>query len=325
MDAERLSWRHKDIVFRGVKAGAATTCALGKIIFPITVLLVVLQYTPVLPWLIDGLAPLMGVFGLPGEAAIPLVLGNVLNLYAAIAGILSLELTVKEVFILAIMLSFAHNMFIETGIALKVGVKLWVVVLVRFGFAALSAIAVNHLWSGGAEIAQYGLAPPAAANPDDWLEILWLGLHKAGAGILQLALIVTPLMVGIQYLKELSYLQKFSTHMMPVTRALGIQPNASLTLVAGLLVGLVYGASVMIQAVKEDGVSRKDATLTFIFLICCHAVIEDTLLFVPLGIPVWPLLLIRLVLAVVVTMAVAFIWNRSPIASAAVTAPVADN
>ena len=116
----------------GLKAGFKTTWSLGKIIFPITLLVTMLQYTPVLPFIIDLVAPIMGLFGLSGDAAIPLVLGNALNLYAGIAGILSVELTVKEVFILAVMLSFSHNIFIETGVALKVGVKLWIVLLVRF-------------------------------------------------------------------------------------------------------------------------------------------------------------------------------------------------
>ena len=61
---------------------------------------------------------------------------------------------------------------------------------------------------------------------------------------------------------------------------------------------LAYGAGVMIQAVKEDGVSQKDITLAFIFLMACHAVVEDTLIFVPLGIPVLPLFLIRLGVAI---------------------------
>ncbi|KHF30003.1 hypothetical protein LR68_01128 [Anoxybacillus sp. BCO1] len=42
----------------------------------------------------------------------------------------------------------------------------------------------------------------------------------------------------------------------------------------------------------------------------CHAVVEDTLLFVPLGIPVWPLLIIRLVTAILLTATLSFIWNR---------------
>src|SRR5699024_12500525 len=62
---------------------------LGKIVFPITIAVTILQYTPILPWFIDVVAPLMGLIGLPGEAAMPLVLGNALNLYAAIGAIVS--------------------------------------------------------------------------------------------------------------------------------------------------------------------------------------------------------------------------------------------
>jgi len=299
------------ILKNGFIAGLKTTWTLSKFIFPITVLIVILQYTPVLPWIIDLVSPIMGIFGLRGDAAIPLVLGNALNLYAGIAGILSLELTVKEVFIIAVMLSFSHNIFIETTVALKVGVKLWVVLLVRFGLAAISAIVINLVWSGGSEIAQYGMAPKADAIPEGWLEIILLGLQKASFGVLQLAMIVIPLMIIIQYLKDKQYLQKFSQKIAPFTKVLGIAPNASMTLVSGLVIGLAIGAGVMIQAVQEDGVSKKDATLVFIFLVACHAVVEDTLIFIPLGIPIWPLLVLRLGIAFVLTIVIAAIWKRA--------------
>lgn len=295
----------------GLLAGLKTTWTLSKIIFPITLILVILQFTPVLPWIIDLVSPVMGVFGLSGDAAIPLVLGNALNLYAGIAGILSMELTVKEVFILAVMLSFSHNMFIETAVALKVGVKLWVVLLVRFGLAAVSAIIINLVWSGGSEVATYGIAPQVIAVPDGWYEIILLGLQKASFGVLQLAMVVIPLMVIIQYLKDKHYLQRFSEKLAPFTKVLGIAPNASMTLVSGLVIGLAFGAGVMIQAVQDDGVSKKDATLVFIFLVACHAVVEDTLIFIPLGIPIWPLFLLRLGIAIILTIVVAAIWKRA--------------
>lgn len=295
----------------GVLAGLKTTWTLSKVIFPITLIVVILQYTPVLPWIIDIISPFMGLLGLRGEAAIPLVLGNALNLYAGIAGILSLELTVKEVFILATMLSFSHNIFIETGVALRVGVKLWVVLVVRFGLAILSAVVVNLVWQGGGEVAKYGALQVSQHVPDGWGEIILFGLQKATFGVLQLALIVIPLMVIIQFLKDRNYLQKFSEKLAPFTKVIGIQPNASLTLVAGLVIGLAYGAGVMIQAVQEDGVSIKDATLAFIFLVACHAVVEDTLIFIPLGIPIWPLFLIRLITAFVLTIVVAYVWRKS--------------
>ncbi|MBU7594643.1 nucleoside recognition domain-containing protein [Metabacillus halosaccharovorans] len=294
----------------GLKAGLQTTWTLGKVIFPITLIVSLLQYTPVLGWIIKLISPLMGIFGLSGEAAIPLVIGNFLNLYAGIGAILSLELTVKEVFILALMLSFSHNLLVESSVAAKVGLKLWIILIVRLGLAISSAIVVNLTWQGGGETAQYGFVSQTSVVPNGWFEIIVLALEKALLGIVQLALIVIPLMVIIQYLKDYGILNVFTRWMAPVTRMLGMKENTSMTLVAGLTIGLAYGAGVMIQAVKEDGVSYKDLTLAFIFLVSCHAVVEDTLIFIPLGIPVWPLLVIRLSVAIILTMTVAAIWRK---------------
>jgi len=114
----------------------------------------------------------------------------------------------------------------------------------------------------------------------------------------------------IQILKDLKWIDVFSNWVSPITKALGMNANTSMTLAAGLVFGLAYGSGVMIQAVKEDGVSKKDATLAFLFLVACHAVIEDTLVFLPLGIPVQYLLFIRLITAVLLTLFVSFVWKR---------------
>jgi len=296
---------------KGMLVGFKTTWTLGKIIFPVTLIVAVLQYTPVLPWVIKMISPLMKLLGLSGDAAIPLVLGNFLNLYAAIGAILTLDFSVKEVFILAVMLSFSHNLFIESSVAMKAGLKLWVVLVTRPGLALLSAIVINLVWRGGGETAKYGLIQPSTSPADGVAGILVEAIQKAGLGILQLAMIVIPLMVVIQILKDLQWLNKFSKTMAPITKTLGMKENTSTTMAAGLLFGLAYGAGVMIQAVKEDGVSKKDITLAFIFLMACHAVVEDTLIFVPLGIPVLPLFLIRLGMAVMLTLVVGTIWKRS--------------
>src|SRR5699024_7405110 len=107
----------KQTIARGIKQGLDTSWRLGKTDFPVTVGVTILQYTQILPWFINLLAPVMQIIGLPGEAAMPLVLGNALNLYAAIGAIVSFEFTVKEVFIMAMMLSFSHNLFIESTVA----------------------------------------------------------------------------------------------------------------------------------------------------------------------------------------------------------------
>ncbi|MEI4789401.1 nucleoside recognition domain-containing protein [Bacillus sp. FJAT-53060] len=296
----------------GLKAGLSTTWTLGKVIFPVTILVSILQHTPVMDWIIQFIRPFMGLFGLSGEAAIPLVLGNMLNLYAGIAAILTLELPVKEVFILAVMLSFCHNLIIESTVAAKVGLRVSVILLVRISLAVVSAIVIHLVWQGGEGAAQYGLltAAQTADVPSSWYMIVLFALQKAVLGVLQLACIVIPLMIIIQFMRDLGWLHTLSKWLSPFTRMLGMKENTSMTMVAGLTIGLAYGAGVMMKAVEEDGVSKKDLTLAFIFLVACHAVVEDTLIFIPLGIPVWPLLVIRLMSAILLTAAISYIWRK---------------
>jgi hypothetical protein len=85
----------------------------------------------------------MKIFGLPGEAAVVLVLGNLLNLYAGIGAIASLTLTAKQITIIAVMLSFSHSLPVETAVSKKVGVSVLAVVSTRIGLAAVSGIILN--------------------------------------------------------------------------------------------------------------------------------------------------------------------------------------
>lgn len=295
---------------RGLKQGASVSWTLGKIVFPITIIVTILQYTPVLPWLIRIVEPLMKLIGLPGEAAMPLVLGNALNLYAGIGAIVSFDFTVKEVFIMAMFLSFSHNLFIESAVAARVGVSMWLIIAVRLGLAFLSAIIINLVWSGGSESAQYGIISSSDVVLNGWGEIFLHGLTTAAIAVIQLSLIIFPLMIVTQFFREKGWLEKLAKMFAPFTRFLGMKENTSFTLVTGLTIGLAMGAGVMIQAVKEDNVSHKDMVLALIFLVSCHAVVEDTVIFIPLGIPVLPLLIIRFIAAVILTMTIAFIWKR---------------
>ena len=299
-----------NIFIKGIKEGLKVTWTLGKIVFPVTIIVTILQYTKILPWFIKLIAPLMGLLGLPGEAAMPLVLGNALNLYAAIGAIVSFEFTVKEVFIMAIMLSFSHNLFIESALASRVGVNWWFISSLRIVLALVAAVMVNLLWPGGSEMAQYGLISSSEIILTTWPAIILHGLKTAALAVLQLSLIVIPLMIIMQYLRDLGWLTIISDKFAPFTRFLGMKENTSFTLVTGLTIGLAFGAGVMIQAVQEDGVAKKDMMLALIFLVTCHAVVEDTVVFIPLGIPVWPLLAIRFTTAVILTLLASYIWNQ---------------
>lgn len=298
------------ILQRGLANGLQMTWTLGKVIFPITLLVSILQHTPLLPWIIQKLAPFMGIIGLSGEAAVPLVLGNALNLYAAIGAIVTFEFTVKEVFIMAVMLSFSHNLFIESSVAARVGINWWLISGLRISLALIFGLLIHWMWRGGQQMAQYGLIQSEEETLTSWSQMIGQGFYKAFMAVVQLAVIVLVLMVVMQYLREVGILDKFSKLLAPFMRILGLGENALLILVAGLTVGLTFGAGIMLQSMQEKQVSKRDMVLALVFLVSCHAVIEDTVIFIPLGIPVWPLLLIRLITAFVLTMVISYIWRQ---------------
>ncbi|MCG0275373.1 MAG: nucleoside recognition protein [Thermosediminibacteraceae bacterium] len=130
---------------RGLISGLDVTWQLAKIMVPVYFIVTFLKHTPIIGLVAKLFAPLMGVFGLPGEAAIVLVLGNLVNLYAAVGAIVSLSLSLKEIAILAIMLSFCHSLPVETALAKKIGLSAVSVIAVRIGLAILSGIAFNFL------------------------------------------------------------------------------------------------------------------------------------------------------------------------------------
>ncbi|WP_235401398.1 nucleoside recognition domain-containing protein [Rubrobacter aplysinae] len=294
----------------GLLSGLRTAWKLGRIIFPVTLAVSLLRYTPVYEFLLSGLSPVMGVFGLPQEAAVALLLGNLLNLYAAIGAILTMGLTVKQVFILAVMLSFSHGLPVESAVCRQVGASLAAVLSFRIGLAVVSGITINLVWSGGGAQAGYGLASGGGPEPSGPLEITTGALQSAAVGVIQISAIVIPLMVFIQVLKDLGALERFAARTRPLVTPLGIPAHGSITMAGGLLFGLAFGAGVILEQAREQGFTRREITLVLLFLCACHAVVEDTLIFIPLGIPVLPLLLIRLTVAVALTAVIATVWRR---------------
>ncbi|MDI3480424.1 MAG: hypothetical protein PWQ97_79 [Tepidanaerobacteraceae bacterium] len=133
----------QDTLKRGLAAGVDVTWQLAKIIIPIYFIVTFLKHTPALDIVSNLFSPLMRLFGLPGKAAIVLVLGNVVNLYAAIGAMVSLSLSYKELTVLAIMLSFCHSLPVETALAKKIGLSAVNVIAVRAGLAILSGLAFN--------------------------------------------------------------------------------------------------------------------------------------------------------------------------------------
>lgn len=116
-----------------------------------------------------------------------------------------------------------------------------------------------------------------------------------------IAIIVVPLMIVMQLAKDYKILDYISGFLKPVTDFFGMSKESAFPLLVGLSIGLSYGAGVIIQSSKEGNLSKKDLVLLIVFLASCHAVFEDTLIFVAVGANGFILFGTRLVVAITVT------------------------
>lgn len=106
----------KEAMATGLKSGLLTTLKLVRVIIPFYFLIEWLKLTPVLGWLGHLLAPVMKIWGLPGEAGFVLVTGNLVNMYAAIAVMIPLHMSVEQVTLIGLMLGISHNIIVETAV-----------------------------------------------------------------------------------------------------------------------------------------------------------------------------------------------------------------
>ncbi len=116
----------------------------------------------------------------------------------------------------------------------------------------------------------------------------------------QLALIVTAVMIMVEFFQEYKILDKMTALMSPFTRLLGMSPEANLPLMAGLLLGIGYGGAIILDSTRQGKLSSQDIYLINLFLVLCHSVIEDTLIWAALGAMAVPLQIGRFLLALVV-------------------------
>ena len=102
-----------------------------------------LERLGVIEWLAYLARPLMSLLGLPGDAAVPLVVGYVLNIYAAVGSMQALHLSPQQITVLAVAVLIGHNLLVEGVVLHKAGMN-------GFAFGALRVVA--------------GLAAAAVAN-----------------------------------------------------------------------------------------------------------------------------------------------------------------
>ncbi|MEO0077431.1 MAG: nucleoside recognition domain-containing protein [candidate division WOR-3 bacterium] len=288
----------------GARRGFRAFLKLMTIVAPVYTLVTVLRYTPVIRVFAGWMAPAMRLFGLPGEAALAMILGNVVNLYAGLGAITALNISKAQLTVLSLMLLLSHSQILETAVFFQIRAKWWLLWFIRLVVSFVAGAGLGRLivrtGSAGAADAEKmarmaqldftGLGPALTS----WLR----GLADTG---IKMLLVLVAIFILLEWARRYGLLEKVLAGISSVTRFMGLKQEAGMPWLAGNVFGVVFGAGVITETVREGGLDSKQVTLVATFLALCHGLFEDTAIFIVLGANLFWILVPRIVLAVLVT------------------------
>ncbi|GHU57174.1 putative membrane protein YvoD [Bacteroidia bacterium] len=282
---------------------AGKTCLwLLKIILPISLLVRLLQYSGLLDKFSALLEPVFSLIGLPGETAIVFITSVFCPLYAPIALITSMAIGVREATILALMCLVSHNLIVESSVQAKTGSHFWEMTILRLVMSFVIAMCLNWIMPQG-DWGTVGVTASADSYTGIW-DVFVLWFVSSMKLVVTIGLIVTSLMILHYVLEEFNLMRGLSKALAPLMTVFGLPKDTAFLWLVGNLVGLAYGGAIMVEQVEEKKLSYKNGNLLNYHLAISHSLLEDTIIFVAIGIPALWIIVTRLFFAAAV------VWLR---------------
>lgn len=280
---------------RAVPGAVKTAWWMIRIMLPVSLGVMLLQYFGILHYISEFLSPVFKHIGLPGESALVYITSLLLSIYAAIAVIGTLALDMREVTILAIMCLIAHNMIVETAIQKKTGSSAIRIVIVRIVGSFIGAVLLNWLLplNLGA-----GSAAHHATEYHSMGELFKVWFTGSCWLSLKVILIVIGLMFLQKILEEYGVMDVLARWFVPLLKPMGLSEKTSFQWFVANVIGLTYGSAIMFEQVSSGKLPLKDADLLNHHIAISHSLLEDTLLFVAIGVPALWIIIPRIVIAV---------------------------
>ena len=127
---------------RGGMASLKSVLKMAKYLVPSIFVVRLLVNLGGMDLIVRFMSPVMGLFGMPGEAALALILGQV-SLASGIGAAVGMGLTVKQLTVLSVFYSFCHSLIMETGALGGTGCKPWMIAIIRVLTASIMALLTN--------------------------------------------------------------------------------------------------------------------------------------------------------------------------------------
>lgn len=289
------------IAVGAAKPAIRTSLWLLRLMLPISLLVQLLQHYGVIEWMAQWLNPIFHVIGLPGASAIAFMTAASVTTYAGLAVMLSMELTMRQATILAIMALICHALPLECAVVKKVGSKPLRMALLRIAGAFAAAVYLNIVLP---EMSQpFGGIMTAVAQHDvtDVLGNWLLSSLKLSAMILGL---IYGLMVIQRIMDDYGIIYRLTTPLRPLMRIFGLPENAAYLWLVGNILGISYGSAAMLALEESGQITKSEANDVNYHLIMNHSMLEDTMVFAAQGVSALWILSTRVLFAIIL------VWSR---------------
>ena len=275
-----------------------------KLIVPIYIIADVLFYYEVLQKISFIFTPLTAILDLPPEAALSIISGMLLNLYAAIAFAAPIDLDSRQWTILAVFLGICHALLVETAIMRQLSIPKSFSIILRFGVGLfvgwITTLLPKSFFQGTINTEE--VSTISLKHYDSLRELLQNSVYEAFILTVEVIILITIIIFIMDYIKALPFIDRYSKKV-----------NSAFSLGTGVILGITYGAGILISEYKNSSLSTKEIWFVGTFLMICHAIIEDTLLFVIFGANPWVIVSLRIVFATFFALVIGYIIaNKKP-------------
>ncbi len=277
---------HIQLLTSGARKGLHGFWWMFKIIVPVSLATTLLDASG---WMLHVeflIEPVLGLLQLPSEAAYPLLAGMLTGVYGGVAAMAVLPFTPDQMTLIAIFLLISHNLIQEGIIQAKSGIHPLCITLFRLGTSVLVVYAVMQCLDIQPVLATSSASIAPLPRP------LVDTLYGWGAATLRLSitifLIFISVMILLEEMKHHNLVIKLVDLFHPCLKILGLDKSVGILWMTAAIFGIAYGSAVIIQEVREKPIEKSNLTRLHLSIGINHSLIDDPVLFLPLGLnPFW--------------------------------------
>ncbi|PWL43087.1 nucleoside recognition domain-containing protein [Christensenella sp. MSJ-20] len=120
------------------------------------------------------------------------------------------------------------------------------------------------------------------------MEILWISLQEtltmSVSTLWKVSIILVPLTIGVEILRDLGWLPKIAKCLTPATKLLDLPGEAAIGILVGMLSGVIHTASFVDAQKATLKLSQVQANTIFIWMGLTHALFNEAAYYTGLGI-----------------------------------------